>query len=199
MTAGPRPRRSRTTTGGWKPIRFSPIGVIRSPHVSVAGTPIQPAFAEQVEGTVVLDEDLEPALADIDGFERIWLVYWLDRAAPFRPRVVPFRDVRERGLFATRAPCRPNAVGLSVVRLLGRKRNVLRVRGLDILDGTPLLDIKPYVPQFDAHPGSAAGWFDERAEDRHVADDRFAPSPSAGNGICAQGRRGRSGKPRKKI
>jgi len=87
--------------------------------------------------------------------------------------VVPYRDTRERGLFATRAPSRPNPIGLSVVRLLGRDANVLRVADVDILDGTPLLDIKPYVPEFDAHPASRAGWLDERRADRKEADDRF--------------------------
>lgn len=154
-------------------IVIQPIGVIRSPHRTAAGTPIQPAYAEHVDGSVVVDERLEPALADLEGFERIWLIYCLDRARPFEPRVVPYRDTRKRGLFATRAPSRPNPIGMSVVRLLGCEGNVLRVRGLDILDGTPLLDIKPYVPEFDAHPGSRAGWLDARHEDRREADGRF--------------------------
>lgn len=152
---------------------MTPIGVIRSPHQVAAGTPIQPKYADHFEGEVVVEVELEPALADIDGFERIWLIYSLDRVGAFRPRVVPYRDTRERGLFATRSPCRPNPLGISCVRLLGRDRNVLRVRGLDILDGTPLLDIKPYVPAFDACMPSRAGWFDECGVEREVADDRF--------------------------
>ena len=159
-----------------KQIVMRPIGVIRSPHRTPAGTPIQPTYAKDVEGEVVVAAELEPALADIDGFERIWLVYCFDRAGPFRPRVVPYRDNQERGLFATRAPSRPNPLGLSVVRLLSRQGNVLRVRGLDILDGTPLLDIKPYVPEFDAHPDSEAGWLEARREERREADGRFHPS-----------------------
>jgi tRNA-Thr(GGU) m(6)t(6)A37 methyltransferase TsaA len=155
----------------------SPIGVIRSPHLAPEGTPIQPAYATRCEGQVVLDPAFEAALTDLDGFERIWLVYWFDRAGPYKPRVVPYRDTREHGLFATRSPCRPNPIGLSVVRLLGREGNVLRVGGIDILDGTPLLDIKPYVPEFDAHAASKAGWFDERREDRREADDRFHGDP----------------------
>jgi tRNA (adenine37-N6)-methyltransferase len=156
-----------------RPILLHPIGVIRSRHHTQAGTPIQSVYAEQDEGQVIVDGEFEAALADIDGFERIWLIYFLDRAGRFTPRVVPYRDNREHGLFATRSPCRPNALGMSVVRLLGRERNVLKVQGVDILDGTPLLDIKPYVPEFDAHPSSKAGWLDERREDRRVADDRF--------------------------
>ena len=158
-------------------VTLTPIGVIRSPHLAPAGTPIQPTYAEQCEGQVVVDPALEAALADLDGFERIWLVYWFDRAGPYKPRVVPYRDTHEHGLFATRSPCRPNPIGLSVVRLLGREGNVLRVGGIDILDGTPLLDIKPYVPEFDAHPASKAGWLDERREDRREADGRFHGDP----------------------
>lgn len=152
------------------------IGVIRSPYRVPAGTPIQPAFADRSEGEVVVQEDLEPALADIEGFDRIWLVYWIDRVGRFKPLVMPYRDTREHGLFATRSPCRPNPIGISVVRLVARDRNVLRVRGLDILDGTPLLDIKPYVPEFDAHPASKAGWFETCGVDRRVADERFHES-----------------------
>ena len=136
------------------------IGVIRSPHRSAAGTPIQSAYADAVEGDVVVDEDFVTALDDIDGFERIWLIYCLDRAKPWKSKVVPYRDTQERGLFATRAPSRPNPVGLSVVRLLARQGNVLRVRGLDVLDGTPVLDVKPYVPEFDRPRHVRTGWLE---------------------------------------
>lgn len=155
------------------PPRPGVIGVIRSPFTSAVGTPIQPAYARGIAGEVIVAERYAEALADIEGFERIWLVYWMDRVGPFQARVVPYRDTREHGLFATRSPSRPNPIGISAVRLLGREGCVLRVADLDVLDGTPLLDIKPYVPEFDAHPGSKAGWFDEAGEDRHVADDRF--------------------------
>lgn len=160
------------TTGA--PITLTPIGVIRSPHLTAAGTPIQPAYAaEGCEGRVIVDEGYEEALDDLEGFERVWLIYLLDRVGAYRPHVVPYRDVREHGLFATRSPCRPNPIGLSVVRLIAREHNVLRVEGIDVLDGTPLLDIKPYVPEFDAYPESRAGWLDERRSERTVADDRF--------------------------
>lgn len=121
-----------------------------------------------------MDEALVTALDDLEGFERVWLVYCFDRAGPFRPRVVPYREQPgEHGLFATRSPCRPNPIGMSVVLLVAREGNVLRVRGVDVLDGTPLLDIKPYVPEFDAHPSSKAGWLDECASHHEVADGRF--------------------------
>jgi tRNA (adenine37-N6)-methyltransferase len=157
------------------PLRLHPVGVIRTPYLTAAGTPIQTAYGRGVEGEVIVEEAFEPALADIEGFERLWLIYWLHRADPFRSRVLPYRDTREHGLFATRAPCRPHPIGMSVVRLLGREGRTLRVADLDILDGTPLLDIKPYIPEYDAFVRSAAGWFDELRSDRQLADRRFHP------------------------
>lgn len=155
------------------------IGRIRTPFVQAKGTPIQPVYAESAEGRVLVDERYAAALDDISGFERLWLVYWLDRSAAFKPRVVPYRDREERGLFATRSPCRPNAIGLSVVRLLEHDGCTLRVGDVDILDDTPLLDIKPYVPAFDAYPASKAGWFESHGQDRRVADERFHEATDA--------------------
>lgn len=149
------------------------IGHVESPFTRPEGTPIQPAFARGAEGVVVLDQAYAGALDDIEGFERLWLVYWLDRADPFRPRILPYRDDREHGLFATRAPCRPNPLGLSVVRLLGRDGPRLRVADVDVLDGTPLLDVKPYIPQYDAHPDARAGWLEDTRSRRTRADGRF--------------------------
>jgi tRNA (adenine37-N6)-methyltransferase len=165
---------------------FRAIGVIRTPFVEAPGTPIQPAYGNGIEGQVWLDESCAPALDGIESFERVWLIYWMDRAGPFRPRVVPYRDTREYGLFATRAPNRPNPIGISVVRLLRREGRVLHVSDIDVIDNTPLLDLKPYVPQFDAFPASRAGWFDKPGVDRRVADDRFHPP-------AGTGKQGRSG------
>jgi tRNA-Thr(GGU) m(6)t(6)A37 methyltransferase TsaA len=149
------------------------IGRIRTPFTAASGTPIQPACAGDAEGQVIVDPPFAAALDDVEGFERVWLIYWMARAAPFRPRVVPYRDTRERGVFATRAPSRPNPIGLSAVRLLAREGHILHVAGVDILDDTPLLDVKPYVPGFDAHPSSRAGWLDAGALERGTADGRF--------------------------
>jgi tRNA-Thr(GGU) m(6)t(6)A37 methyltransferase TsaA len=149
------------------------IGAIRTGFTRAAGTPVQPTFARGARGEVVVDERYAAALDDIEGFERVWLIYWLDRAGPFAARVVPYRDTREHGLFATRSPVRPNPIGLSVVRLLNRDGCVLHVADVDVLDGTPLLDIKPYVPQFDAHPASKAGWLEASREGLETADSRF--------------------------
>jgi tRNA-Thr(GGU) m(6)t(6)A37 methyltransferase TsaA len=161
--------------------RFLVIGRIRTPFRQASGCPIQPAYAEGAEGTVLVDVPYAAALDDIEGFERLWLLYWLGgiRADSFRPHVMPYRGTQLRGLFATRAPCRPNPIGLSAVRLLGREGASLRVADVDMLDDTPLIDIKPYVPEFDAHPDARAGWFTSRTIDRRVADDRFHPADAA--------------------
>ncbi len=161
-------------------VAFETIGVIRTPYPEAAGTPIQPPYGAGVEGQVWLDESCAQALDGIEGFERIWLIYWMDRAGPFKPRVVPYRDTQEYGLFATRSPNRPNPVGLSTVRLLRREGCVLHVSDIDILDGTPLLDLKPYVPSFDAFPCSRAGWLDQPGVDRRIADLRFHPPSDIG-------------------
>jgi tRNA-Thr(GGU) m(6)t(6)A37 methyltransferase TsaA len=154
-------------------VPFHPIGVVNTPYKEQAGTPIQPKYARGVQGSVLIFEEYAEALVDLDGFERIWLIYHLNRSKLWTPRVIPYRDTVERGLFATRSPARPNPIGMSAVQLLSIVGRTLQVEGVDILDGTPLLDIKPYVPAFDAHPTSRAGWFDETSIDRSVADDRF--------------------------
>ena len=159
--------------------RLTMIGLIHSPFIEPAGTPIQPSFTEGTEGIVEVFPEYADALQDLDGFERIWLLYWFDRAPSPRLRVVPFRDEVQRGLFATRAPCRPNPIGLSCVRLLGIKCNLLAIGGVDILDGTPLLDIKPYVPGYDAFGQSRAGWLENCRNGRTVADDRFASNEAS--------------------
>jgi tRNA-Thr(GGU) m(6)t(6)A37 methyltransferase TsaA len=152
---------------------FRQIGAIHTPFREATGTPIQPAFGAGVEGEVEVFEEFSAGLADLEGFERIWLIYAFDRAGPGELVVVPYRDSTARGVFATRAPSRPNPIGLSAVRLVERRGSRLRVADLDILDGTPLIDIKPYVPRFDAHPDSRSGWFEGSATDRRLADDRF--------------------------
>jgi tRNA-Thr(GGU) m(6)t(6)A37 methyltransferase TsaA len=156
-------------------MQLAEIGIIRSPFHEAAGTPIQPVFAEETEGTVDVWPQYAEGLRDLAGFDRLWLVYQLHCAPPGKMRVVPFRDNREHGIFATRSPCRPNPIGLSCVRLLGIEGNTLRVGGVDMLDGTPLLDIKPYVPEFDSFPNAKAGWLDAHRMDRTHADARFTP------------------------
>jgi tRNA-Thr(GGU) m(6)t(6)A37 methyltransferase TsaA len=154
-------------------MKLEPIGVIETPFHAAAGTPIQPSRASGARGVVRIDERFREGLRDLEGFERIWLVYWFHEAPGPRLRVTPFLDSREHGVFATRAPARPNPIGLSVVRLIAIREGVLEVADVDVIDGTPLLDVKPYVPKFDCYPGSKAGWLDESASQRRTADRRF--------------------------
>ena len=155
-------------------MNLAPIGVIHSPHQRADGTPIQAALATGVRGTVEVFPEYAVGLRDLDGFERIWLVYWFDRAKPAELVVTPYLDATPRGLFATRAPCRPNPIGLSAVRLLRILGSVLQVEGLDILDNTPLLGIKPYIPAFDAFEAKRIGWCGNAKGGSVAADGRFA-------------------------
>jgi tRNA-Thr(GGU) m(6)t(6)A37 methyltransferase TsaA len=142
---------------------FQPIGLIHSPFVHRDRTPIQP-YRSPVLGQVELLPEYEAGLQDLDGFSHIFLLYYFHNAAPgFELSVTPFLDDDPKGLFATRYPRRPNPIGLSVVRLVRREGRVLHVDGIDVLDGTPLLDIKPYVPPFDALPDATLGWLEGRA------------------------------------
>lgn len=156
-------------------IVMNAIGVIRTPFQQSAGTPIQSYASRGAQGSVELFAGFEAGLRDLDGFDRIWLLFWLDRAAEARLVVRPYLDVVEHGVFATRAPARPNHIGLSSVRLRGIEGNVLQVADVDMLDGTPLLDIKPYVPAFDHQPAARIGWYEQRlaAGATALADDRF--------------------------
>lgn len=158
-----------------EPIVFRSIGIIRSPHGTLKGMPIQPPRARDITGTVEMFEEYREGLGDLDGFTHLVLLYHFHESRGFKLKVVPFLDDRERGLFATRAPRRPNPIGLSVVRLDGVEEGVLRIRDVDILDGTPLLDIKPFVPDFDGREGCRCGWYDEvqARKKEKVADDRF--------------------------
>lgn len=150
-----------------------PIGIIETPFQETPGTPIQPSRAKDAFGTVRLHDEFAEGLRDLAGFERIWLIYWLHKAPEGRLLVTPFLDRTLRGIFATRAPARPVPIGMSAVRLLRVRGAVLDIAEVDIVNGTPLLDIKPYVPDFDSYPSSKAGWFDECNSRTQVADDRF--------------------------
>ena len=136
-----------------------PIGIIHSPFTDPAGMPIQPSGASDVKGTVEVFVEYKCGLQDLDGFSHIILLYQFHRSRGFALCVVPFLDTVLRGIFATRSPRRPNHIGLSVVRLERLDGRVLHIAGVDILDGTPLLDIKPYVPEFDSPSDVRTGWF----------------------------------------
>ena len=157
-------------------IRFNPIGIIHTPFKEMAGMPIQPVGARDVAGQIVVAPPFADGLADLDGFSHIILLYFFHRTGPWQPMVKPFLDNTLRGLFATRAPSRPNPVGFSVVRLVSIEANVIQVLGIDVLDGTPLLDVKPYVARFDSVRTDAEGWLAETADAARSrkADSRFS-------------------------
>ncbi len=159
-------------------IQMSPIGTIQSPFKKREGMPIQPTGAKDVRGQVIIERAYVEALSDLDGFSHIILLYFFHRSKGFSLKVKPFMDNELRGLLATRAPRRPNPIGLSIVRLLGIEDNVLEIQGVDILDGTPLLDIKPYVPKFDSVKTLSTGWLEKNAEKSETlrSDKRFQAS-----------------------
>lgn len=156
-------------------ITYRPIGIIRSPFTEAKGAPIQPSGAKGIGGTIEIEEELASGLKDLDGFSHIILLYHFHLSKGYTLEVKPFLDEAPRGVFATRAPRRPNALGLSVVRLLRIDGIVLYIEDVDVLDETPLLDIKPYVPGFDVREAERVGWLEGKAEEagKIRADERF--------------------------
>ena len=150
-----------------------PIGVIRTPFKTKYGAPRQPATSqENTVGVITLSEkcNFEQAVEDLAGFDYVWVVFWFDRNKNWKPKVLPPHGGRKkRGLFATRAPHRPNPIGLSLCKLLSVKGRTICIENPDMLDGTPVLDIKPYLPQFESHPEARAGWIHDSNE--HSAPD----------------------------
>jgi tRNA-Thr(GGU) m(6)t(6)A37 methyltransferase TsaA len=151
-------------------IVYEPIGTIHTPFKELRGMPIQPSGAKDVEGWVDVEPRYEEALTDLEGFSHIFLIYHLHESHGYSLRVVPFLDTVRRGLFSTRAPRRPNPIGLSVVRLDRVEGNRVYVRDVDMLDGTPLLDIKPCVREFDIEGGIKIGWLEGKA--RRASDQK---------------------------
>lgn len=141
-----------------------PIGVMQSPFTRKVDAPRQPRAALAIEGRIALLPELAHAIEDLEGFEHVWVLSWMDRAGGFRPKVQPPRSHKKRGVLATRSPHRPNPIGLSVMELVRVEGTVLHVRGVDLLDGTPILDVKPYVPWTDAVPRSRVGWLEGEGE-----------------------------------
>ena len=156
-------------------IELQPIGVIHSPFEDLTGMPIQPAGAAGVTGTVEVFDEYRPGLRDLDGFSHLILLYHFHRSQGYQLEVTPFMDTEPRGLFSTRAPKRPNPIGLSVVKLNKIEGCTLHIENVDILDGTPLLDIKPYVPKFDTQENVRTGWLEQAGKSvaERRADDRF--------------------------
>ena len=156
--------------------KYRPIGIIHTPHKTAEGTPIQPTGAAGVEGNIEIFAEYADGLADLAGFSHIIILYHFHLSRQYSLTVKPFLDDHQRGLFATRAPSRPNPIGLSVVRLLEVGKDSLRIREVDVVDGTPLLDIKPYVPAFDVREVDRTGWIGKKAGkvDSVKDDGRFS-------------------------
>lgn len=156
-------------------IELKPIAVVRSRFTDVVGMPIQAAAAPEETATIEVLDAYRAGLRDLEGFDYLHIIAWLHRGQREALVVKPFLDDAEHGVFATRAPARPNRLGLSVVRLVAIDGPILTIAGNDMVDGTPVLDIKPYVPRFDVRETGRIGWFEQRLQrlDEVRADDRM--------------------------
>lgn len=157
-------------------IEYCPIGIIRSAFKHVEGMPIQPSGSSSARGRVEVFPEYAEGLRDLEGFSHVILLYHFHRVKDWEPIVTPFMDSHPRGVFSTRAPKRPNPIGISVVKLLSIDGTVLHIDNVDVLDGTPLLDIKPYVPRFDQYPADRIGWLEQATDSvrEKKSDRRFA-------------------------
>jgi len=156
-------------------INYEPIGVINTPFKSREGMPIQSSGAKGIKGTITVKKEFEEGLEDLEGFSHIYLIYHFHKSDNYTLKTKPFLDDKPRGVFSTRAPKRPNPVGISVVRLIRVKENTLEIENVDMLDGTPLIDIKPYIPDFDIQKVDKVGWINNKIDDINSikSDDRF--------------------------
>lgn len=156
-------------------IEYHPIGIIRTPYKKIEDMPIQPSGAAQVQGKLILNPENLEGLMDLEGFSHIYLIYHFHKVQNYKLVVTPFLDKKPHGVFATRAPKRPNPIGLSIVQLISIEENVLILNNVDILDGTPILDIKPYVPAFDYQEDVKVGWLTDKDDDVKTkrSDERF--------------------------
>jgi tRNA (adenine37-N6)-methyltransferase len=156
-------------------IEFTPIGIIHTPFETPENMPIQPASGKNIEGWIEIFEEYTEGLSDLEGFSHIYLLFHLHKSRNFKLKVIPFLDTVERGIFSTRSPARPNPLGLSVVEILSIKKNIIRIKGIDMLNGTPLIDIKPFVPDFEQYENIRKGWFEGKLKNisGKLSDDRF--------------------------
>ena len=162
-----------------KEIIFKPIGIIHSPFIEPVGMPVQPAGAKGIKGTVEIFPEFKDGLQDLDGFSHIILLFNFHLSKSYNLKVMPYMEDEIRGVFATRAPRRPNQIGLSIVRLDKIEDNILYISNVDIIEGTPLLDIKPFVSKFDCFDideNTKVGWLKKRMKkvDEHRSDERFS-------------------------
>lgn len=157
-------------------ITFRPIGVVHSPYIECEGTPIQGKFSPEQEAMVEIFPQYSQGLEGLEGFTHIYLLYHFHLSTGYRLITAPFLDDNPRGVFSIRAPNRPNPIGLSVVRLIKIENNILTIGEVDLLEGTPVLDIKPYIPEFDCRPEASSGWVKGKVKEnreRQFADSRF--------------------------
>lgn len=156
-------------------ITYTPIGHFRTPHKTAAGMPIQPTGAQGVCGTITILPEFRRGLLDLNGFSHVIVLYHLHGIEGYDLRVTPYLDNAEHGIFATRSPKRPNPIGLSVMQLNDVSSDTLFLENVDVLDGTPVLDVKPYVPDFDIWPADKVGWFEGKSQNasHHKSDARF--------------------------
>ncbi|WP_421918336.1 tRNA (N6-threonylcarbamoyladenosine(37)-N6)-methyltransferase TrmO [Marinifilum sp.] len=160
-------------------ICYTSIGTIHTPHKSRENMPIQPLSASGIKASVELDPEYSKGLRDLESFSHVILIYHLHKSEGFDLDVMPFMDTKTHGLFATRAPRRPNAIGISTVKLNSIKENILQIEDVDILDGTPLLDIKPFFSKFDNRSEAVSGWLDKKWQEKNreiKSDKRFITS-----------------------
>ncbi|WP_372750856.1 tRNA (N6-threonylcarbamoyladenosine(37)-N6)-methyltransferase TrmO [Labilibaculum sp.] len=157
-------------------IKLESIGIIRTSYQTIENMPIQPMGAIGKKAYIELDASYVDGLKDLEEFSHISLIYHLHKVRDYQLRVVPFMDNEEHGVFATRSPRRPNAIGLSTVKLIGIEGNLIYIEDADILDGTPLLDIKPFFTQFDNRENAKSGWLDRKWDEKYrtlTSDERF--------------------------
>ena len=156
-------------------MELTAIGVIRTPYKELTDMPIQPKGAKAVVGRAELNPELKEGLQDLDGFSHVYLIYQFHKAERTDLKVVPFMDTVERGVYSTRSPLRPNHIGISIVEITGVEDNIVHLKGVDVLDNTPLLDIKPYIDAFDSVENSRSGWMTKSREEvaGKRSDDRF--------------------------
>lgn len=155
---------------------INPIGIIHTPHKGVKNAPIQPIAAQGIKGYIELLPEYVPGLKDLEGFSHVTLVYRFHKIQGYELEVVPFMDTVAHGIFSCKAPKRPNAIGISTVRLIAIEGNILHIEQVDMLDGTPLIDIKPFYPKYDNREKVSIGWLEKNKDfpiERMVADERF--------------------------
>jgi len=159
-----------------KEITLKPIGVIRTPHTDIKNMPIQPIAAEGIKGHIELLPEYVEGLKDLEGFSHITLLYHFHKIEGYELQVIPFMDTEPHGIFSCKAPKRPNAIGMSTVKLTGIEGNILQLEQVDMLDGTPLIDIKPFFPKYDNRLEVKCGWLEKNLDlpvEALRSDERF--------------------------